>query len=91
MELFEGDDKSTPIIRLRELNLNDEQKDLISMLINIFGDGIHPFADNDSIDKFSVSYLKEILVNSTLIKGKIKQTKEVLIILKSVEEILKKY
>lgn len=84
-------EKHQPIIWLRELNLNDEQKDLISMLINIFGDSMHPFSDRGTIDNFSVSYLKEILANSTLIEGKVKQTKEVLIILKSVEEILKKY
>lgn len=91
MKLFEDDDKSTPIVWVRELNLNTEQKDLMSMLINIFGDGQHPFADRDSIDYFSVSYLKEILSNEELIAGKVKQTKEILAILESVEDILKNY
>ena len=84
-------EKHQSIIWLKELNLNDEQKDLISMLINIFGDGMHPFADRDNLDGFSVSYLKEILSNEGLIRGKLKQTSDILAILESVELILKEY
>ena len=88
---MEVDNRTEPVVWLKELNLNDKQKDLMAMLINIFGEGMHPCADRDTIDGFSVSYLKEILSNETLVEGKAKQTPEILVILESVEEILKKY
>jgi len=90
------DDKSKPVVWLKELGLNDEQKDLIAMLINIFGDEndghyMHPVADRNNIDNFSTTFLKEVLANPVLIEGKAKQTPEILAILESVEEKLKKY
>lgn len=84
-------EKHEPIIWLKELNLKREQRELLAMLINIFGDGMHPFADSDNLDGFSVSYLKEVLAKPEFIEGKTKQTAEILTILESVEEILKNY
>ena len=85
------DNKSQPVVWVKELNLNDEQKDLMSMLINIFGESMHPCADRDTIGGFSVSYLKEILSNEKLVEGRAKQEADILAILDSVEEKLKLY
>ena len=38
-----------------------EQKELAASIINHFGTGGHPVADEHTIDGFSVSYLKTIL------------------------------
>jgi hypothetical protein len=40
---------------------NGEQKELACSIINRFGSGQHPCADNSTIDGFATSYLKELL------------------------------
>lgn len=89
-------EKHQPIVWLKELNLSIEQKELMAMLINLFGDDgtghyFHPHADSDNLGNFSVTFLKEVLSNEKLIEGKSKQDANILTILESVEEILKKY
>ena len=73
---------------INELNLNQEQKNIACVLINSFGTGEHPFADNNTIDNFTISYLKEIILNPDLIKSKEKQTTENLVLFDSLEKVL---
>jgi hypothetical protein len=40
---------------------NQEQRGLTCSIINRFGSGGHPVADEENLDGFTVSYLKEIL------------------------------
>jgi hypothetical protein len=42
-------------------DLSKEQRELACSIINRFGTGGHPVADEQTIDGFSVSYLKSIL------------------------------
>lgn len=49
---------------LKEFNYNQDQKSLVSSIINHYGTGDHPYCDNLSIDFFTVKYLQEILINN---------------------------
>ena len=71
--------------------LDENQKQLLAMIINLFGEGMHPFADDITINDFSVSYAKEILAKEEFRATIPKQKKEYKDLLKSIEEVLKEY
>ena len=47
-----------------------EQKGLACSIINRFGDGQHPVADEQTIDGFTTSYLKSILNKKKFLNAK---------------------
>lgn len=59
----------TPLNTLAKLNLTDNEKILAADIINRFGDGQHPVADNNNIVGFAIYYMKEIIMKrDSLIK-----------------------
>jgi hypothetical protein len=48
-------------ITLGAIEFNQEQRDMICAIINTFGDGQHPWADNSTFSSFTLSYLKQVL------------------------------
>lgn len=51
------------MMTVEELNLNEDQKQLVTGIINQFGTGNHPYCTNNNLDLFTRKYLEEILVN----------------------------
>jgi hypothetical protein len=49
---------------LKELNFNEDQKELVTSMINRYGTGDHPYCTNMSFDFFTVKYLEEIILNN---------------------------
>lgn len=49
---------------LKELNFNDEQKELVTSMINRYGTGDHPQCTQMSFNFFTVKYLEEIILNN---------------------------
>jgi hypothetical protein len=48
-------------------DLTKEQRELSCSIINNFGSGQHPVADDNTIDGFTISYLKEIIAKKKFI------------------------
>lgn len=46
---------------LHFISFNQDQRELICSIINRFGSGQHPYADDNTFSGFTISYLKEIL------------------------------
>jgi hypothetical protein len=44
-----------------EVLLTEQQKTFISGMINLYGDGQHPFADSNTFKYFSIEYVKELI------------------------------
>jgi len=51
-------------------DLSKEQRELSCSIINGFGSGGHPVADDSTIDGFTVSYLKSILTKKKFLNAK---------------------
>ena len=49
---------------LKELNFNEEQKELVTSIINRYGTGDHPYCTNTSFNFFTVNYLETLIMNN---------------------------
>ena len=54
---------------LGELKFIEEEKNMVSSLINRFGDDEHPHCDDSSFDYFNIEYVKEIIAKNKEIIG----------------------
>lgn len=54
------DDRLEKVETLHHLNLNDDEKEFAANVINLYGNGQHPWADDRTIDGFAINYLKEL-------------------------------
>ncbi len=54
---------------LRDIDFNTDQKNFISLLINCFGSGQHPYCYEQTFDYFTISYLKQIVKKKTVTKN----------------------
>jgi len=73
------------------LDLTKEQLELCQMLINCFGDGQHPFADDKTINFFTIPYLKSIINKEEIVNTKHKQNKETLNTYNSIVQVLSRF
>ena len=58
------DDKLEKVETLHHLNLNKDEKDFAAFIINHYGSSQHPWADDRTIDGFTINYLKELLIKT---------------------------
>ena len=49
-----------------EVDLTITEKNFITTMINVLGDGQHPYCDEKSFDYFTIDYVKKILNSSKL-------------------------
>ena len=55
---------------LAHLGLDKEEKGMAASIINRFGEGQHPHAENSTINGFAVSYLKDIIKSDEFVEAK---------------------
>lgn len=53
-----------------EISLNADQQGLMCSIINRFGGGQHPIADGNSLNYFTIDYVKKILNGKKFLKAK---------------------
>ena len=58
------------------IELSDMEKTFVCTIINVFGSGQHPVADNQSINGFTVSYLKTIMNSERFMVATAKLSKD---------------
>ncbi len=87
--LPEADDMPEKVETLKHLNLNDEEKKFAAHIINHYGSGQHPIADEHTIDGFAIKYLKELLTKAVNQSPKMNDFAKGLV--KSIEEKIEKY
>jgi hypothetical protein len=73
---------------LDSLNLSKEQKEFTASVINRFGSTQHPCADDQTINYFTIPYVKGILNKKKFIQQRDKITAEGQRILKELQEKL---
>lgn len=54
---------------IADLNLNAEQRGLVSSIINRFGDGQHPVCDEQTFSGFYLSYFQKIIKRKRFLKS----------------------
>lgn len=83
------DDKVEKVETLKHLNLNDEEKKFAAHIINHYGSGQHPIADERTTDGFTIKYLKDLLTKA--VNQSPKMSDFALGLVKSIEEKIEKY
>ena len=74
---------------LNNVCLTGEEREFIISLIENFGDGTHPCADENNIGFFTVEYVKDLLVDEEYLHNKSNLTNKGLKIAIQVEEKFK--
>ncbi len=63
------------VATLHHINFTKTERQLLSSIINRYGDGQHPVADETNIDGFAVSYVKDIVVRKEFIANQLNLSK----------------
>lgn len=71
------------------INLNDDQKTFLAMIIAVFGDG-QGSTIPENVIHFSIEYVKDILINNDLINSLEKQDKKTQKMYYEIKEIFDK-
>lgn len=73
---------------LKDITLTSEQQELLCSIINVFGTGQHPYADDKSLPYFTSEYIKEILETEEFVNAQDNLTDTGKRVLAEIKELL---
>jgi len=73
---------------LQDITLTKEQREMLCSIINVFGTGEHPYADNDTLPNFTKEYIKGLLVTEKFIEAEQSLYGDSKVYLEQIKELL---